>query len=160
MTTEHRCIDCIRDRDVLDLAPPKHVRPAPHPGPRCATHWGKEKQRRKKADHERRVQRTYGLKPGEYDRLYEMQGGRCALCQRAKGVAKKLAVDHDHSTGRPRGLLCTPCNKGVLGQARDDVGFFVRCIAYLTNPPYKQLNKGTPHGMPPVWQGDEADEGR
>jgi hypothetical protein len=46
-----------------------------------------------------------------------------------------LSVDHCHETGIVRGLLCQPCNRDVLGHARDDTEFFERCIEYLNSPP-------------------------
>ncbi|MGW0682937.1 endonuclease VII domain-containing protein [Streptomyces sp. NPDC002754] len=98
--------------------------------------------RRKAAAHEKRVQATYGLGPGEYDRLYAFQGGKCALCRRATGATRKLAVDHDHATGAPRGLLCSPCNRHILGHARDEIAFFRRCIVYLYTTPYERMRNG------------------
>jgi hypothetical protein len=58
----------------------------------------------------------------------------CAICERAKGVVKKLSIDHDHSTGYVRGLLCGPCNK-VLGHFRDDPAMGARVFYYLSKPP-------------------------
>lgn len=107
-------------------------------GGRCATHWRDEKKRRKGAAHERRVRDVYGLPPGTYDILYRFQGGKCAGCQRATGRTKKLAVDHDHATGRVRGLLCSVCNR-LLGHFRDDPDTFLRLAAYLKSPPAAQL---------------------
>lgn len=170
MTTEHRCKDCRAEVAAwVTWLQVNHVDPTPAPahpqtvrpiveksGGRCATHWRKEKERRKAAAHERRVQQVYGLRPGEYERLYELQGGLCALCRRAKGTTKKLAVDHCHTSGEPRGLCCGPCNQ-LLGHARDDPDFFARCIAYLTFPPYRQLNSEGADGVPHLRQGDEAD---
>lgn len=142
MTTEKPCKDCAADWNG-NTPPPRYWRPAPNPGPRCSTHWRTEVNRRKAATHDKRVQATYGLEPGEYDRLYEFQGGRCALCRRARGMAKKLAVDHDHATGAPRGLLCSVCNR-LLGHARDQIGFFRRCIVYLYTTPYERMRNGQP----------------
>jgi len=90
------------------------------------------------------VQQTYGLKAGQYDELYAAQGGVCWLCRRAKGVSKKLSVDHDHATGYVRGLLCTTCNK-LLGHLRDDPDFAYRIADYLVDPPaYKAIGKVRP----------------
>ena len=119
--------------------PPGSKRPAPHPGPRCATHWRAEKKRRNQAAHQKMVARTYGLEPGQYEALYAIQDGRCAICMRATGASRRLCVDHDHLTGEVRGLLCRPCNR-LLGQARDDVYFFTRAIGYLNCPPMRRLN--------------------
>jgi hypothetical protein len=59
----------------------------------------------------------YGISPGEYRKLLNVQGGACAICQRTD--QKRLAVDHCHETGKIRALLCQRCNL-VLGQVEDD----------------------------------------
>jgi hypothetical protein len=128
----------VTDRKTCRDCEPGSKRPAPNPGPRCATHWREEKKRRKQAAHEKRVQNVYGLGEGDYDVIYKGQGGRCAICQRATGATRKLSVDHDHKTGEVRGLLCRPCNTG-LGHARDDPEFFERAKQYLINPPARVI---------------------
>lgn len=117
------------------------VRPAPHPGPRCVTH---HRARRKVRAEGRRpaALRRFGITPEEYGKLYEAQGRRCAICRRATGATKRLAVDHDHtccpgptSCGRcVRGLLCGPCND-EMAHARDDPEHFRRAIRYLNEWP-------------------------
>lgn len=136
------CKDCFPDgHGVLSSMMPKKPRPAPHPGPRCATHWREKQKAVKAANHEKRVQQTYGLEKGEYAQLYQFQGGLCALCRRATGASRRLSVDHDHATGDVRGLLCRPCNT-LLGHARDKVAFFRRCIHYLTLTPFAAMREG------------------
>jgi len=125
--------------DTPDLPEPKlPKRGANHPGPRCATHHRAFVKQSKAKLHENRVQKRYGLDEGDYQRLREFQGGLCAICQRAKGISKRLAVDHDHKTELVRGLLCSPCNQ-LLGHGRDSVEFFERIIRYLMHPPAKML---------------------
>lgn len=92
----------------------------------------------KAAAHAAAVERTYGITGEDYEALLAFQGGKCALCQRATGKSKRLAVDHDHKTGEVRGLLCGTCNK-ILGHARDDVAFFDRSMAYLMYPPFLMM---------------------
>ncbi|WP_218153233.1 endonuclease VII domain-containing protein [Streptomyces sp. CC53] len=158
------CKDCLAEFDAYHAgtrteAPPRLTRPALNPGPRCATHWREELKRRRLAAHEKHVQGVYGLKEGEYADLYRFQGGLCALCRRATGASRRLSVDHDHATGAVRGLCCRPCNS-LLGHARDDPAFFQRCIAYLNDPPYQQLNRQQnkePDAMPRLRQADETD---
>uniref|UniRef100_A0AAU3I7P4 Endonuclease VII domain-containing protein n=1 Tax=Streptomyces sp. NBC_01393 TaxID=2903851 RepID=A0AAU3I7P4_9ACTN len=130
MTAPKPCKDC----------EPGSKRPAPNPGPRCATHWRDEKERRKKAAHEKRVQTTYGLGDGTYDTLYAAQGGTCAICRRATGATRRLSVDHDHKSLLVRGLLCRPCND-MLGHSRDDPEFFARAKGYLEKPPAQDLGR-------------------
>lgn len=59
------------------------------------------------------LQRKFGISKEEYDRMFVNQNGRCAICRRPPKKFR-LSVDHDHKTGKVRGLLCAPCNK-VLG---------------------------------------------
>lgn len=120
MVKERRCKDC----------GPKVNRPAPYPGPRCATHHRLFLRQQKARAHELMVARVYGLEGGEYARYYEAQGGTCAICQRANGRTKRLAVDHNHRTGVVRGLLCGPCNQFV-GYVGDNPQAFLRAAKYL-----------------------------
>lgn len=53
----------------------------------------------------------YGISSEEYDRLLQEQGGACAICAGSCPTGRRLAVDHDHETGRVRGLLCATCNQ-------------------------------------------------
>jgi hypothetical protein len=63
--------------------------------------------------------------------MLEAQGGRCAICRSDKpGGRGRFAVDHCHSSGRVRGLLCVACNAG-LGQFRDDPDLLRAAVAYL-----------------------------
>lgn len=110
--------------------PVTSTREAKYPGPRCATHWRGYLKRLKARTHELMVTKTYGIGVGEYEQRYKAQGGTCAICQRATGATKRLAVDHDHSTGAVRGLLCGPCNQFV-GRLRDSPDAFLRAYRYL-----------------------------
>lgn len=56
-----------------------------------------------------RLKMRYGITLEEYDRLFELQHGVCAICGEIQ-IGKRLAVDHDHKTGQIRGLLCYRCN--------------------------------------------------
>jgi hypothetical protein len=85
------------------------------------------------------VEATYGITGEQYDALYAAQGGKCYICQRANGRTKRLAVDHCHSTGVVRGLLCKMCNRDVLGHLRDSTEALQRAIEYLGNPPAVRL---------------------
>ncbi len=69
------------------------------------------------------------LPGGLYERLLAAQNGGCAICGK-EANGNRLSVDHDHGTGRVRGLLCQQCNTG-LGGFRDDPALLERAIAYL-----------------------------
>lgn len=56
----------------------------------------------------------YGITPEDYDAIFSSQRGRCAICGRHQSdLIKALFVDHDHQTGRVRGLLCYKCNTAI-----------------------------------------------
>lgn len=72
------------------------------------------------------LRNTYGITQNEFDRRVSLQGGLCIVCQKKR----TLVVDHDHTSGKMRGLLCDLCNKG-LGQFGEDVERMNRAIVYL-----------------------------
>lgn len=79
---------------------------------------------------ERQKLRQWGLTVEAYEQLLTEQGGVCAICSRPCPSGRKLAVDHDHETGRVRGLLCGVCNRG-LGYFKDDKGLLEAAVLYL-----------------------------
>ena len=70
----------------------------------------------------------YGLSVAEYDAMLRNQGGGCAVC--GKNGQRRLAVDHDHATGKIRGLLCVKCNIAI-GNANDDPALLQKMRDYL-----------------------------
>lgn len=72
-----------------------------------------------KAQHESHVLNTYDLQKGDWQALYDLQKGKCAVC-RHRQIKKRLATDHDHPTDLVRGLLCQWCNDNVLGSIGGD----------------------------------------
>jgi len=78
------------------------------------------------------------LSSEEYSNLLIKQNEACAICgssvghQTNRGKKASLAIDHDHSTGAVRGLLCNKCNR-ALGYFQDDVDIMRRAISYLLN---------------------------
>ncbi|AVP42547.1 endonuclease VII [Mycobacterium phage Lopton] len=128
------CKDCIAE-GITTIRKPALTRAGnPVPGKRCVTHHRTRRKAARETAREQRLIDTYDVDLDEYEAIKEAQGGKCAICQRATGAYKALAVDHDHRTGYDRGLLCSTCNK-MLGHARDEIAFFERAIDYLENPP-------------------------
>jgi hypothetical protein len=71
--------------------------------------------------------RRYGLSLADYRALQEQQGHACAICRK---VTRVLCIDHCHTTGRVRGLLCRRCNS-ALGFYADDQRLLRAALAYL-----------------------------
>lgn len=86
------------------------------------------------ASHASAIKAKYGIEPAEYARLFELQGGRCAICLNPP-ANKQLAVDHDHNTDEVRGLLCSRCNTELLGALYHDARTAMNAYIYLTTPP-------------------------
>jgi hypothetical protein len=83
------------------------------------------------------LKRQYGITENEYIDLFKKQDGLCAICKKPEGrynkktnQIKKLAVDHCHSTGKVRELLCFACNSS-LGKFEDSIEILQNAIAYL-----------------------------
>lgn len=77
------------------------------------------------------LKRLYNITPQEYDIMLELQGSVCIICGKTpKENGKRLAVDHDHETGKIRDLLCDGCNK-ALGYLNDSPEMCERMKLYL-----------------------------
>lgn len=81
---------------------------------------------------ETRLQRLFSLSTDEYYGILEYQARKCAICRYSSD--KLLHVDHDHKTGKIRGLICWLCNRG-LSYFRDNPERFKAAAEYLLNPP-------------------------
>jgi len=75
---------------------------------------------------------TYGITQEEYLEMLKKQNDSCAIChtKTAGGKNNVWHIDHNHTTGKVRGLLCWACNSG-LGQFRDNVQSLTAAIKYL-----------------------------
>jgi len=74
------------------------------------------------------LKKNYGITPEQFDAMLLNQGGACAICRES---VDKPHVDHDHVTGRVRGILCNRCNVG-LGMFNDNKTSLRSAIAYLS----------------------------
>lgn len=94
-------------------------------------HRGKFRESQRRRD----LRLKFGITPEDYERMFAMQNGICAICGRppndsgARHTAT-LMIDHDHKTGAVRGLLHSGCNL-ILGYAKDDPAVLLSAIRYL-----------------------------
>jgi hypothetical protein len=83
--------------------------------------------------YKRFIQKTYGISYEEYKELEKSQNGVCAICKNPDSPnsrTDRLFVDHCHTTGEVRGLLCSKCNQG-LGLFNDNQSLLTNAISYL-----------------------------
>jgi hypothetical protein len=94
-----------------------------------------EKYRMKNRDNleAKRLKRQYNLTPSELGRMVARQGGKCAVCGADFLDTKRRHVDHDHTTGKVRGLLCQRCNM-ALGLLDDSPERLRAAADYLERP--------------------------
>lgn len=91
----------------------------------------------KKQSKDSQLKNQFGITLQEYEEILEKQNGVCAICgcnnnhkSNPKGDIDRLSVDHNHQTGKVRGLLCSRCNFGI-GQFNDDPTLLISAIDYL-----------------------------
>lgn len=106
------------------------------------THWCKDclsarsaernsRPEEKRRARENKLRAKYSITLNDYDRMLDEQNHRCRICGRPQGAGgKELVVDHCHTTGRVRGLLCGHCNSGI-GMFEDNPLRLAAAIAYL-----------------------------
>lgn len=82
--------------------------------------------------HKSNLKVSFGIDVAAYENQYIKQLGACAICSGQNLSGKRLAVDHDHTSGKIRGLLCTTCNTG-LGQFKDSIDLLERAATYLSS---------------------------
>jgi len=78
----------------------------------------------------RQLRIKFNISIEEYNQLLDLQNYKCAICQDECPTGRQLAVDHNHRTGKVRGLLCMECNIG-LGKFKDSDDLLIKAISYL-----------------------------
>lgn len=78
------------------------------------------------------LRKKYGLTVDTFNRLVEKQGNRCAICREEFVKETDTNIDHCHTTGRVRGVLCRWCNIG-LGNFKDNVELLQEAVSYLVS---------------------------
>ncbi len=111
---------------------------------RVKAHWEQVKSDPETANREReknwevQIRIKFGMTAADYWAMHEAQNGVCAICHHTqngmtrRGTPRRLAVDHDHMTGKVRGLLCDRCNRG-MGAFHDNPEELRKATAYLEN---------------------------
>lgn len=93
----HRCAEC--------REPPRIIKPIVIP--KIEPNKRVDPIDQKIKDKKQYLKRTYGITLAQYNKMYKDQKGKCKVCKRH---VERLYVDHDHTTGEVRALLCPACN--------------------------------------------------
>ena len=102
--------------------------------PKAGKSWrAKNPDRKRLHDRSSKLKALYGINVDQYDKMVYDQGGRCLVCKEIP-LSKKgkvgLHVDHDHLSGRIRGLLCHGCNV-ALGHLKENEDIVRNLLSYI-----------------------------
>lgn len=137
------CTKCLVTKPITDFSTRGQRNGEPLPQSRCkscqadaARDWYRRNSERANTNRRRLALReSFGITPEDYEAMLAEQGGVCAICQRPErakrdGKPMRLSVDHCHTTGHVRGLLCHACNRGI-GLCGEDLDWLGKAIRYL-----------------------------
>lgn len=85
----------------------------------------------KQRTRDKEYQRKYGITIEDYDRMLEAQGGGCAICGGPPNGRGRYHVDHCHTLGKVRGVLCGTCNLAVGRVEKADPAFTQLVLSYI-----------------------------
>ncbi len=90
-----------------------------------------DREKKRESDRASKRRRSYGIEPEQFDTMLAAQSFRCAICEASEpGGRGTWKVDHCHTTGAVRGLLCNGCNVG-LGYFKDNQNALLKAAYYL-----------------------------
>lgn len=98
----------------------------------AAKYYQTHKEQIKLQAHKYRIKKNYGLSVEDFDELLQKQGGVCAICNRVHKSSRRLCVDHNHKTGKVRGLLCNNCNQIIVSVVDNIPGALKRLNHYMS----------------------------
>jgi hypothetical protein len=99
--------------------------------PKCYAVYWRNNNPEKDAEHRQRARaRFHGIELEDFERILAEQGQCCGLCGKNLRDRRDRQIDHCHTTGRVRGVLCFTCNKG-LGMLGDNESGLLRAVDYL-----------------------------
>lgn len=96
----------------------------------AAARWNKANPEKRKLIQRKTTLSIYGLTTEQYAVMLAAQNGGCKICGGLNPSGRRLAVDHDHHTGKIRGILCSRCNSGIAN-FKDAPELLAKAIQYL-----------------------------
>ncbi len=120
----------------------KYIQPAPNGNPYvyrrpncrdCESTISKKQQsliRTPERSKRNRLKQCFKITLEEWDFLFDCQGRQCAICGTSEKIGRGWCTDHDHTTGKVRGILCCNCNL-ILGLAKENKQVLIGAAGYL-----------------------------
>ncbi len=92
--------------------------------------WRKKNPIKVKEAQRRHKLKKYGITDVEYQKIIKTQNNRCEVCGNEEKERPKMPIDHNHATGKFRGVICSRCNR-VLGAVDDEATLLRKLAEYL-----------------------------
>lgn len=129
---QKKCKTCNKIKSLSEFAKSGNGRGKYGLRPHCKICWAlKVKLKERKTKYQSTLKREYGITLDDYNKMFVLQEGCCAICGKHQSeFEQRLCVDHCHSTGIIRGLLCHKCNLALAG-FNEDVDILQASIIYL-----------------------------
>jgi hypothetical protein len=127
------CSKCKEEKDLLDFTKSKNGKLGVHHYCRSCNYTQKKNTYDYSKLRNKRIINTYGMDINDLNQLYVLQDKKCKICNVEYPTVSThggLYIDHCHTTGKVRGLLCSKCNT-LLGQCNDNVAILNAAINYL-----------------------------
>jgi hypothetical protein len=126
------CSRCHESKELTEF----HKRAASKDGHRAACKLcvsEEARHRPNKSEYSTKIKRVYGIDLNEYHRMLLEQDGGCKICGAKKPANNReyFCIDHCHTTGKVRGLLCNDCNVGIA-RFKDNCELLQNAINYLS----------------------------
>ena len=139
MTVTKICKTCGVETDVVEYQKDATKKDGLRPYCKECTSKRRKQLLSKETIRQRNLEKNFGKGALDvYRDLFEAQQGVCSICSRPEnGRYKHLSIDHDHDTGKIRGLLCNNCNRG-LGLLKDSPELLRKAARYVEN--YKETH--------------------
>lgn len=129
-----KCTVCKQNKKLSSFG--KHIRCKDGIRTQCKechkTYQNKYSKSRPEKIREQHYRREFGITTEDYNRMLKEQNNQCMICKRSDNHKRNrhFHVDHCHSTGKVRGLLCQKCNMG-LGMFDDNLELIKTAVSYL-----------------------------
>lgn len=134
-----QCVKCLVTKPLSEFSfkRPKNRKPGFQPRCKCCAKEDTKEWRQQQSEERLKdlyYKRTYGMSVQDFNFLLQQQKHSCKICGKSivvDGISSNRAVvDHCHTTGRVRGILCNECNRG-LGYFHDNINSLENAIDYL-----------------------------
>lgn len=134
------CAKCSELKSADEFGPDKRRNDGRHSWCRpCTAEWARNDRAKPSSRHREHIRnshlkRNYGLTPEQRDEMFDSVDGKCELCghemmRRGKSQYGSV-IDHDHVSGKMRGMICSRCNTG-LGKLGDSIAGLIKAVDYL-----------------------------